>query len=497
MLILKINVFLFYAKEMLKKLKVIRFLFLFIAILQFQYSSGVPASDSMIFGSFGKITIYKPSETPKSVVLFISGDGGWNGGVIGMAKNVVVQGALVAGIDIRHYYKNIRNHNQKCHYPAGDFEELSMFLQKKYKIQEYLKPVLVGYSSGATLAYGILAQAPANTFKGVISLGFCPDIEINKPLCDGTGLSWHALKEGISYYLEPSEKITAPFIVLQGMKDQVCNFKQTQQYMQGMKHGELVILPKVGHGFSVSSNWLPQFITAFKKIMDAPSYQEKVTSQNPLLLSQKLIPLPFDFPITIIPTSVKDTLPFAFVISGDGGWTSFDQSYGEKLAAKGIAIVGLDAQKYFWNQKTPAQTTNDIARAIEHYMQLWNKRSFILIGYSFGADVVPFVTSNLPPGLKTLIKGVYSLSPDKKGDFEIHVADMISFGSSKDTYNVPEEIKLIKKYNPVCIFGDQEDMSIRREFSETGSKIIILPGSHHYNNDFSVIAEAIYNSIYR
>jgi type IV secretory pathway VirJ component len=475
----------------------IRLLILIIPLLLYMESSGALTTDSMEFGAFGKIVIYKPAKTPESVVLFISGDGGWNKGVIDMAKKVLAQGSLVAGIDIRHYYKNLKKRNQQCHYPAGDFEELSMVLQKKYMIPEYLKPILVGYSSGATLAYGILAQSPSNTFKGVISLGFCPDIEIDKPLCDGTGLSWHALKEGVSYYLEPSEKITAPFIVLQGMKDQVCDFKQTQKYMQVMKLGELVVLPEVGHGFSVTANWLPQFITAYKKIIAAPTYQEKVTSQNPLLVSQKLIPLPYDFPLTIIPTAIKDTLPFAFIISGDGGWTSFDQSYGENLAVKGIAIVGLDAQKYFWNPKTPEQTANDIYKAIEHYMQLWNKKSFILVGYSFGADIVPFIANRIPLSMKSSLKAVFSLSPDLKGDFEIHVTDILSFGSSKDTYNVPEEIKLAKKVHPVCFFGDQEDIAVRKQFLETGAKIIILSGSHHYNNDFSGIAEAIYTSIYK
>ena len=29
------------------------------------------------YGAFGKLTIYKPGSDPKSVVLFVSGDGGW------------------------------------------------------------------------------------------------------------------------------------------------------------------------------------------------------------------------------------------------------------------------------------------------------------------------------------------------------------------------------------------------------------------------------------
>ncbi len=34
---------------------------------------------------------------------------------------------------------------------------------------------------------------------------------------------------------------------------------------------------KVGHGFAAQSNWLPQFVTAYQKILKAPSFIERVT----------------------------------------------------------------------------------------------------------------------------------------------------------------------------------------------------------------------------
>ena len=60
--------------------------------------------DSVKFGSFGKVVIYRPAGHVKAVVLFVSGDGGWNLGVVDMARDFVAQGALVAGIDILSYY---------------------------------------------------------------------------------------------------------------------------------------------------------------------------------------------------------------------------------------------------------------------------------------------------------------------------------------------------------------------------------------------------------
>ena len=472
-------------KEMRKIIVNILALFLFIN------PDVISAADTMMFGAFGKVTIYQPATSPVAIVLFVSGDGGWNKGVVDMAENIVAQGALVVGIDIRQYFKSLKKINKKCYYPAGDFEELSLTLQKKYKIKEYLKPIIVGYSSGATLVYGMLAQAPANTFSGAIALGFCPDIETDKTLCNGTGLTSHVLKDGKSYYLEATEKLNAPFIVLQGTADKVCPYAETEKYMQGMKLGELISLPKVGHGFSVIKKWLPQFITAFKKIQKTPSYAKQKAAQNTLLQSQHITQLSSDFPLTLIPTSSRDTLPMAFVISGDGGWTSFDQSVGEALSEKGIPVVGLDAQKYFWNARTPEEATAEISKAVEHYMQQWRKTSFILVGYSFGASVIPFVANRLSVSLKDHLRGVYSLSPDEKADFEIHITDMLSLGNSEDKYDVIEEVKKIKIIHPVCLFGEEEDADQRNNFSEAGIKTIVLPGTHHYNNDFIAIAESI------
>jgi type IV secretory pathway VirJ component len=459
------------------------------------YQSFASSTDSVSFGAFGKVYIYKPVAAANAVVLFVSGDGGWNSGVVDMAKNIVAQGALVAGIDIQKYFGKLRKLASKCLYPASDFEQLSIMLQKKYKFNQYQKPVLIGYSSGATLVYGLLVQAPANTFKGAISLGFCPDIEINKPLCTGSGLKQHVLKEGESYYLEASEKLTAPFIVLQGMKDQVCSYTSTQKYMEDMKMGELVTLPKVGHGFSVAANWLPQFKEAYKKVVQAPTYAELKAAQNILLQSQHLNPLPGDFPVTLIPTSIKDSLPMVFLISGDGGWTSFDQAMAESFAEKGMPVVGLDAQKYFWNPKTPKETTIEVAKAIEHYLRQWNKKEFILAGYSFGACIVPYIAARLPVSLKGSLKGVFSLSPNETADFEIHISDMLSMGNPDDTLDVVNAIKKIKTLNPVCIFGEEESEKSRSKFSESGIKIIIMPGDHHYNNNPAGVAEAILNEI--
>lgn len=476
-----------------KRLSVYVFTLIFSYGCFFYTDTFASTTDTLSYGAFGKIVVYHPETVPDAIVIFASGDGGWNKGVVDMAKQFVKEGAMVAGFNIRNYFKSLEKQNVKCYYPAGDLEELSIIIQKKYKFKQYMKPVLVGYSSGATLVYGALAQAPANTFKGAISLGFCPDIELNKTLCDGSGLHTHTLKENRSYYLEESKKLEAPFIVLQGVQDSVCSHSTTEDFLKNCgQFAELVSLPKVSHGFSVPKNWMPQFSAALKKIKETPSYAERMNTNNGnSTLASPTLTLSGNLPLTIIPATKRDTLPFLFFISGDGGWTGFDQSLCQSLAAKGISVVGLDSQKYFWNEKSPSEAAADISQALEYYMQLWKNDKFIIAGYSFGADVLPFIIRKMPAGIAGKIHRTFMLSPSETADFEIHISDMLNFGNSNDTYDVIKEVRSMSGKKPVCIFGDSEDENSRTNFSNTGAEIILLPGSHHYNNDYEKVANVI------
>lgn len=225
--------------------------------------------------------------------------------------------------------------------------------------------------------------------------------------------------------------------------------------------------------------------------IDSSVFEKIMTCEPALTPLNDLVPfISGDLPLIIIPSAIKNTLPLVFVISGDGGWTSFDQNFSEQLAEKGMPVVGLDAQKYFWKAKTPEECSSAIAKAVEHYMQQWDKKSFVLVGYSFGACVAPFIANRFPTPLKENVKGVYCLSPDKTADFEIHLTDMLSFNTT-GKYNVLDEIKKIKEFNPICVFGEEEGSSLRNHFSESGAKIVILPGNHHYNNDYHALAEII------
>lgn len=174
-------------------------------------------------------------------MLFISGDGGWNLGVVSMAERLRDLGALVVGIDIRTFLKNLEG-AKGCAYPAGALEELSRAVQIHRKLPAYKRPIVVGYSSGATLAYAALASAPPETFAGAISVGL-------------------------------TRCARRPHASLRG----------------GDRSSRLFSLPKVGHGFGVPGNWDPPFVEAYKAIANAPPIDAHLPGSVPEVADLSLV----------------------------------------------------------------------------------------------------------------------------------------------------------------------------------------------------------------
>jgi type IV secretory pathway VirJ component len=444
------------------------------------------AETTLDFGRFGKVALYQSVSQPSQVVLFVSGDGGWNLGVVDMARELSSLDALVVGIDINRYLKSLKNSKEACSYPAADFEALSKYIQKKLNFPRYKVPVLVGYSSGATLVYAILAQAPPNTFSGAISMGFCPDLPLNKPLCKGYGLEWKSGPKGKDLYFLPFNGHPLPWIALQGTIDQVCDPASTESYVKQVMGGKIVILPKVGHGFSVPKNWMPQFKKAFLNLVSKYGTSATSTSISPSLN---------DLPLVEVARQGTGSDTLAVIISGDGGWAGIDRDIAGALSRKGLDVVGLNSLQYFWTRRTPEETSHALARILQHYLIQWKKDRVVLIGYSFGADVLPFMVSRLPSALLDRISLIVLMGLDEKIDFEFHLSDWISGSADTNALPVLPEVKKLKGKKVLCLQGSEENDSLCRRLASTLAKPIILQGGHHFGGDYEGISQIILNEL--
>ena len=81
----------------------------------------IAKEETLAFGVFGTIALYYETPQPSHVALFVSGDGGWNLGVVDMAKELAQLDALVVGTDIVHYLKELQAGSGYCSQPPAEW----------------------------------------------------------------------------------------------------------------------------------------------------------------------------------------------------------------------------------------------------------------------------------------------------------------------------------------------------------------------------------------
>jgi type IV secretory pathway VirJ component len=428
----------------------------------------------------GTVTLYRSANPPQQIVLFISGDGGWNLGVVDMAQRLRDTGALVVGIDIRQFMKSLAA-SGGCAYPAAALEELSRAVQRRFEWPAYKRPILVGYSSGATLVYAALAAAPPESFAGAISLGFCPDLEIPKPPCHMRGLTAARRPKGPGYDLSPFPGSTVPWMVLQGEADQVCDPGTTRQFVTRTGASRIFWLPLVGHGFGVPARWAPAYLEAYRSIANARPATLDSHATAPEIADLSLVEVPA--------ASRPGGTTLAIVLSGDGGWAAIDKSIAAGLSAAGIPVVGWSSLDYYWHPRTPERAANDLARIVEHYTAAWHKERVLIIGYSFGADVAPFLVNRMQESVRGRVANVVLLSPSGTATFEFHVADWLG-GAADPRYPTAPEIARLSM--PVtCVSASDESDSVCHTVKSARLRAITIGRGHHFSGDYDRVVEAI------
>jgi type IV secretory pathway VirJ component len=379
---------------------------------------------------------------------------------------------------VRHYLAQIGAAGDRCVSLAGDFEQLSHDVQKQLRLPVYLSPVLAGYSSGATVVYAVLAQAPPGTFAGAMSLGFCADQDFRKArLCPGLR---YAVNHRGDYVLEPDPALQESWIALQGQQDMVCDPAAVDRFAAQVPKAQVLRLPKVGHGFGVERNWLPQFREATYQLQAAAAAVAMSAVQAPSISRMPLVEVPAAGAGT-----VADLM--AVIISGDGGWAGLDRQVAADLSRRDIPVVGIDSLRYFWHERTPDEAARDVAAVVSHYSAVWHRTRVVLIGYSFGADVLPFVVNRLPADTVARVAGIALVEPSATATFEIHVSNWLPGVQTPGLDLGPELARLRPPL--LCLHGDDVANSICRTVAH--AEVAQVGHGHHLGGDSSAITDHV------
>jgi type IV secretory pathway VirJ component len=174
----------------------------------------------------------------------------------------------------------------------------------------------------------------------------------------------------------------------------------------------------------------------------------------------------------------------AVVLSGDMGFRlGMGPQIAERLLAHGIPVIGVNSLTAFRTTRTPAQATALIEAAMRKALALGHTRRIVLIGQSYGSDMLHVGLAGLPQAMRDKVPFVALLVPGATVEYRASPSEMLTFAMAES-----DALPTARKLNwvPVlCVYGVQEPASLCPLLHQRNIQVVGMPGGHplHYDAD--------------
>jgi type IV secretory pathway VirJ component len=412
-------------------------------------------------GSLGKIIVSAPTAAFDNAFVILSDESGWTAANGAMADRLRDGGALVVGIDLPALRAQVAADPVACQYLVGQIESVVHQAQRLAGSSSYRTPVLTGVGAGAALVEAMAGQAPSGAFDKVIAVDPVAEVSLAVPLCAEAPHADSPVKLMVDF--RPT-RLRNPLDVL-----------VTQN---GPADG-------LAEAHKLQTAGLPVRISRVQsKDADAVLEQRLLT----LVRHQTTRSIAPQVPVVELPAENRHNV-MAILYSGDGGWRDIDEQLAGILQKKGVPTLGIDSLHYFWTEKDAAPLAEDLTHLIDVYSQRWNIDQVVLIGYSFGANVLPAIYNALPESTKAQVAQISLLGLEPQANFEITVGGWLGAPASKDSKPTLSEVKRLPLDRVQCIYGLDEKDSGCPVLKGTPVEVIGLSGGHHYDGDYKKLAK--------
>ena len=179
------------------------------------------------------------------------------------------------------------------------------------------------------------------------------------------------------------------------------------------------------------------------------------------------------------------------VLSGDGGFAALVNKLSSGLAESGIGVVQFNSREWLSPAKTPEQTAAAISRVVRSALARYHADSIVLVGYSRGADLAPFVANRLPVDLRTTLAGVAMFGIARTANFEFHLIDLVKDTERDSDVLIMPELLRLKGVPMACVYGSEEKLSACRDAPAGLMRIEERKGGHHFDGADDTLAPVV------
>lgn len=201
----------------------------------------------------------------------------------------------------------------------------------------------------------------------------------------------------------------------------------------------------------------------------------------------------------VMPATRSVPLPrraVALYLSGDMGFhAGLGPDVAERLTGRGIAVVAENSLHFFRARRTPEEAGAMIAEGLRRALRIDPHARLLLLGQSFGADVIAPSLPYVPLALRRRIAFIGLIVPGATRQWRASPSEIFSFSEpEEDSTTAAHRLS----WAPLlCIYGAQERASLCPSLGQPNAVRVQLPGGHALSHDADAVSGALLHAIDR
>lgn len=192
------------------------------------------------------------------------------------------------------------------------------------------------------------------------------------------------------------------------------------------------------------------------------------------------------------PGSNRRTDVAATLLSGDAGFIGQSAALAEIIDEFGIPTHGISTLRAFADRQSVNQSAAIVDQAVQIAAQRFGTEKILLVGHSFGSDVIIASLPYLKPGTRAKLIGLVLVVPT---DSIYLKADPTEFSYSGPPDATVDAFNRVHDIPIVCIAGAEEPHSACPLLTGANVTHVTLPGGHGLRHDIPLIRRTLARAI--
>lgn len=180
------------------------------------------------------------------------------------------------------------------------------------------------------------------------------------------------------------------------------------------------------------------------------------------------------------------------IISGDMGFkTGMGPQVAARFAARGVPVLGVNSLVYFRDRRSPAEVQGLIADSVRRGLAFGHADRLVLIGQSYGADIVHVGLTGVPPALRAKLAMVALVVPTDSVIYRASPFELLDL--VKPDAPAIDTGRQLTWVPTLCVQGREETDSLCPMLTSPNVRTVALPGGHPLRRD----ADALFDQLFK